>query len=502
MARRLAGAARSAVLVALALGMLAVLPRAAAAEVPGDAERAGVVAFTTQWLSLVSAGDYAAAYAHMCPAFQKANPFAAWVDGEKKFAAISGKLVEQDNLTLGAWARNPAGIEPGDYFKAYACAKFGSVDLSRMEVTVREEPDGGIHILFYQRMYLDRPSEKALRALQRKFDGARFPTERVSKEDMDQYYSEIQALSGWHAVQSGDTYVILGAESDTEYIFTTPSNPAHPAVIKLRNAVYQGASGIMKSGHYAGDEAEYRKWSASIGPQGGAGAPLSVLSDATPPPPPSFAVHPEAKPPQSPVTFLVNTIPASAKFVNFAQMTLGARPIGESQAADIGRDLSKSFDGMADLARQYGGNLVVVFSQEHGISVPIAQCDRPLVLKTANSVVTALLFDWDGAAGLSDKERAVRFTTAAPPPGVASIAYKIELKAGPTGVPKAFWVYANISRFVKDAIGNGFDTVSVASSQDPAGEDVWMPACDEPARVSVSKPELDVSLYKRTEAGP
>jgi hypothetical protein len=116
--------------------------------------------------------------------------------------------------------------------------------------------------------------------------------------------------------------------------------------------------------------------------------------------------------------------------------------------------------------------------------------------------VTALLFDWDGAAGLSDKERAVRFTTAAPPPGVASIAYKIELKAGPTGVPKAFWVYANISRFVKDAIGNGFDTVSVASSQDPAGEDVWMPACDEPARVSVSKPELDVSLYKRTEAGP
>jgi hypothetical protein len=79
--------------------------------------------------------------------------------------------------------------------------------------------------------------------------------------------------------------------------------------------------------------------------------------------------------------------------------------------------------------------------------------------------------------------------------------YKIELKAGPSGAPKAFWVYANISRFVKDAIGNGFDTVSVRSPEDAAGEDVWLPSCDEPAKVSVSKPELDVTLFKRTDAG-
>lgn len=54
---------------------------------------------------------------------------------------------------------------------------------------------------------------------------------------------------------------------------------------------------------------------------------------------------------------------------------------------------------------------------------------------------------------------------------------------------------------MKDAIGNGFDTVSVRSPQDAAGEDVWLPACDEPAKVSVSKPELDVTLYKRAVKG-
>jgi hypothetical protein len=224
--------------------------------------------------------------------------------------------------------------------------------------------------------------------------------------------------------------------------------------------------------------------------------------DATLPPPPSIAVNPEAKPAESPVTILVDTIPASAKFVNFAQLALGSRVLEKSHAADVGGHLSKKFEEMTGVARQSGSNLLVVLSQEHGISVKIAQCDRPLVLKTSNAVVTILLFDWDGAPGLSDMEKAVRFTEAAPPPGVPSITYKIELKTAPPGAPLAFWVYANISRFVKDGTGYGFDTVSVRSPEDAAGEDVWLPACDEPVKVSVSKPELDVTLYKRANAGP
>ena len=46
--------------------------------------------------------------------------------------------------------------------------------------------------------------------------------------------------------------------------------------------------------------------------------------DATLPPPPSIAVNPEAKPAESPVTILVDTIPASAKFVNSLLVVLSS----------------------------------------------------------------------------------------------------------------------------------------------------------------------------------
>jgi hypothetical protein len=60
--------------------------------------------------------------------------------------------------------------------------------------------------------------------------------------------------------------------------------------------------------------------------------------------------------------------------------------------------------------------------------------------------------------------------------------------------------YANIARFVKDAVDSGYDTVSIRSSQDAVGEDVWLPGCDTPLKVSNAKPELDVTIYKSVES--
>lgn len=159
---------------------LAILPRVIAADGVSEAEKTSVIDFTSRWISLVNVGDYAAAYTRMSPAFQKQNTLAGWIEEDKKFVEVAGKTLEQDGLTLGRWERDPQGVEPGVYFLVYASAKFERIDRFRMEITAREEKDGSLHILTYQRMYIDRPTEQALRDLQRKFNGARFPTEKVA----------------------------------------------------------------------------------------------------------------------------------------------------------------------------------------------------------------------------------------------------------------------------------------------------------------------------------
>jgi hypothetical protein len=218
------------------------------------------------------------------------------------------------------------------------------------------------------------------------------------------------------------------------------------------------------------------------------------------PPPPSVAVNPAPKSQRSLVRFLVDEVPASAKFVAYAQLKMDGRTIDKSHAREVGEGLSKEFERMVDSARQKGANLIVLFSQAHGISAPIAQSERPLMLGSPDPVVTAVLFDWDSSAGLSNKEKAVRFTTEAPPRDKPNIQYKFELKVDTAGITESYWAYANIARFVKDAVDSGYDTVSIGSSQDAVGEDVWLPGCDTPLKVSNAKPELDVTIYKRVEA--
>ena len=196
------------------------------------------------------------------------------------------------------------------------------------------------------------------------------------------------------------------------------------------------------------------------------------------------------------VRVLVNVIPGSAKFVTYAQMRLNGPPIVDGQAGPVGEMLSKQVDQLATLARQKGGNLIVLLSSEHGVAVPISQCERPIILARENPTMTAIVFAWDASAAISEKEERVHFVINAPEPDPPKINYTIGLKVDTAGVTKAYWAYGNISRFVNDAVRHDLDTVSLRSSQDSQCDEVWLPSCDGPLRISLSKPELTVTVFK------
>lgn len=216
------------------------------------------------------------------------------------------------------------------------------------------------------------------------------------------------------------------------------------------------------------------------------------------PAPPSVALNVAPLQESDDVRVLVNVIPATAKYVIFADLKSERTSLDPSEADKVGAGLSQTFEELRNVARERGANLIVVLGSERGIAVPLRQAAQPLVLRPNDPSVTVILFQWDEAHPPSQAELGVRFTTHVP----ASVAgtssrYTISLARDTTGQPKSAWVYTNISRFVADAVKGGFDTVAVSSTTDPKFDTVWLPGCDDPVRISLTKPELNVLLYKR-----
>jgi len=224
------------------------------------------------------------------------------------------------------------------------------------------------------------------------------------------------------------------------------------------------------------------------------------------PPVPSVAHIPTPKPPGSAVRFLVNTIPSEAKYVIYAQMKMNGLTVDQDQVPQISAGISGSLDRMPDFARKNGANLIVLLSQQQGIPVPIRQTDQPLILKRENPVVTVIFFDWDPGLVLSEKEKRIRFVTGPVPPAavaagnpheVVSMHYALALRMDTASIDKSYWAYSNMPRFVKDAVAHGLDTIALRSSDDFLAQEVWLPAGDSPIKVSMSKPVLDVTIFKR-----
>jgi len=218
----------------------------------------------------------------------------------------------------------------------------------------------------------------------------------------------------------------------------------------------------------------------------------TVPDPKTLPPPPSMALNPQPLASSEEIALAVNAIPADAKYVIYAELKLDGLTIQPGQEAQVGADLSRIIDQVFTLARERGANLVVLLSTQHGVDLPIKGCTSLLRVRPQNPVITAILFQ-SVSRGASVPN--VRFTTQQAEES-EGVAYKITLALDTAGVTKAYWTYGNISRFVAEAVKNRFDTISITSTSDKEFEEVWLPGCDEPLRVSLKKPVLDVHIYR------
>lgn len=88
-----------------------------------------------------------------------------------------------------------------------------------------------------------------------------YPTADISEEQWSEYYEKMKALFGQtevkHDTQGLATY--SDPESRTQYAFTLPNHPAHPAWI-TRQVVKNGEGISMQQvGYFAGNEEEFAK---------------------------------------------------------------------------------------------------------------------------------------------------------------------------------------------------------------------------------------------------
>ena len=139
---------------------------------------------------------------------------------------------------------------------------------------------------------------------------------------------------------------------------------------------------------------------------------------------------------------------------------------------------------------------MILFSNEHGVDIPIRQCASPLRLRSRDPRIVAVLFQSAQAAEPGNLAPRVRFTTRLAGTPKENIGYKITLAKDTAGVTRAYWTYGNIARFVADALERGLDTVTIKSTTDAPSEEVWLPGCDDPVRISLTHSVLDVTIYK------
>ena len=215
---------------------------------------------------------------------------------------------------------------------------------------------------------------------------------------------------------------------------------------------------------------------------------------ATMPAPPSAEPHPIAKPVGSLVRVLVDVIPANAKYIDYAQLRIQELP-DVNHLSNFSGAISNEIAKMAENVPSLGGNLLVLLSQAHGMQVPISQSKRPLILAPTKGAIVVLLFNWEGDGTVTKKETEIQFLINAETKTKPSMTYRIELKSRPEGEPLAFWVYMNISRFVKDALACNAKRISLNSTNDAEYEEVFLPSCDQTLRVSKKHPLLETSIY-------
>jgi hypothetical protein len=88
---------------------------------------------------------------------------------------------------------------------------------------------------------------------------------KVTADQWVAYHAEVKAAFGATAQERAAEHALMYFDESTrtQYIFTTPSNPAHPGWISRRIATRSGMSYIEQVGFFAGSLDAFSLWFAS-----------------------------------------------------------------------------------------------------------------------------------------------------------------------------------------------------------------------------------------------
>ena len=486
------------------LSVLVVASHARAADEMTESDKvlaAKAVEFASHWFSLVSAGDYAAACAEYVTHSNKDNSMEKWIEAEREFATEAGKLIEQHS-SLGVWERNPKREPPGMYFLVYINAKFENINCYRSGIRVFQADDGNFHILNFEETYIDRKTEKAMRESQQKYNGARFPTDKITREEMENYHAEISTLAGWRGFQKDDTYVINKAENDTVYVFTMPDHPAHPAVVKLRQMALEGTRGLGVYGHFAGDEAAYRKWRDSIIPANSpdssraANPPIiSVLSGVISA---SGSASGGGQPGERAFTrtfiVLADAIPSDSEtFWKSMQVNTKLPPMEGVSDARIEQGLGELISSkIRPFALQNDMKFACLLPArgDDARTFTIPGSNTKISISPKNPEIAVVFY-----SGGQIERSPVAFSSGKPEPKRSTTTMRIGKVVLPAGYPVSLWVYQNLARIQDEAVKCGSPEVFLETSGSGKTTPVAIPGMKEPLQIFENDPAITATWY-------
>jgi hypothetical protein len=92
-----------------------------------------------------------------------------------------------------------------------------------------------------------------------------FESPKVTLDQWTAYHDEVKAAFGATAQERPAEHALMYFDDSTrtQYIFTTPSNPAHPGWISRRIVTRSGMSSIEQVGYFGGSLEAFTAWFSS-----------------------------------------------------------------------------------------------------------------------------------------------------------------------------------------------------------------------------------------------
>jgi hypothetical protein len=96
--------------------------------------------------------------------------------------------------------------------------------------------------------------------------GAESIGSKADASEIELIQSQIEAAADVTCQDYKDANERLCSSSErrTIWVFTLPAHPAHPATVQRKMKIHDSRLSIIRTGRYAGSEAEFRKWLAKF----------------------------------------------------------------------------------------------------------------------------------------------------------------------------------------------------------------------------------------------